>query len=286
MTDLEKVLAQAHYTALPLPREKSAPTTIFSFHDGQLFVVRDPHTCLPDPPLAVTVDAAVDTIQFQREFQFDVKGIISFVLKVFSLGKAKAELATKDVKSATVVMGGLQHETIQTGQLIDYLMTAPHDGCLRDIVDDKNFTVIAALRASTFTYTFHGAKGASVSLTLPEAEGLFKADASVNVSVTTDGKVVVTAPRYVGVVTWKGDVIAKQVEKARKFAQALGAAPYQPPNPFALSASTSDIMNARLATLAATGEKRAASAPQKTGVSKKGTARATPKKGGAGKPRR
>ena len=68
MTDLEKVLAQAKYTALPLPREKSAPTTIYSFHDGQLFIVRDAHTCLPDPPLKVADDNAVDTLQFQREF--------------------------------------------------------------------------------------------------------------------------------------------------------------------------------------------------------------------------
>ena len=181
MTDLEKVLAQAKYTALPLPREKSAPTTIYSFHDGQLFIVRDAHTCLPDPPLKVTVDNAVDTLQFQREFQFNFKGIVSFFVKIFNLGKAKAEFEAKAISSATVVMGGLQHETIQTGELIDFLMDAKPNSCFRDVLDKNNFTVIAALKAATFTYSFHNEKGASISLTLPEAQGLFQADASVSV---------------------------------------------------------------------------------------------------------
>ncbi len=283
MTDLEKVLAQANYTALPLPREKSAPTTIFSFHDGQLFVVRDPHTCLPDPPLATSVDAAVDTLQFQREFQFDVKGVVSFFLKVFNLGQAKAELEIKDVKSATVVMGGLRHETIQTGELVDYVMNAPRNSCLRDILDKDHFTVVAALKASTFTYTFHGAKGATVNLSLPEAEGLFKADASVNVSVTTDGKVVVTAPRYVGVVSWKGDVIAKQVEKARKFAQGLKMVPYRAPQPFALAASAADLRDAREATLMKVAQKKAAPAKKKAAPKAKVAGKAVRSKRGRSK---
>jgi hypothetical protein len=70
MTDLEKALAKAKCTALPLPREKSGPTTIHSFHKGQLSVVREPGICLPNPPLEVTVDHSVDTLQFQREFEF------------------------------------------------------------------------------------------------------------------------------------------------------------------------------------------------------------------------
>jgi hypothetical protein len=106
MTDLEKVLAQAQYTALPLPGEKSSQTTIYSFHEGQLLIVRDPHTCLPDPPLKVTEDRAVDALQFQREFSFNLKGIVSFFVKIFSLGKAKGEFEAKKVSSATVVMGG------------------------------------------------------------------------------------------------------------------------------------------------------------------------------------
>lgn len=250
MTDLEKVLAKAGYTALPLPREKSSPTTIFSFHEGQLFVVRDPHACLPDPPLKVTTDQAADTVQFQREFSFDLKGVTSFFLKVFTLGKAKAEFEAKKVSSATVAMGGLQHETIQTGELIDFLVRAQPNSCLRDVLDKDHFTVIAALKAANFTYTFKNSKGMTIDLTLPEAEGLFKTDANVSVTVTTDGKVVVSAPRYVGVVSWKGDTMAKELEKARKFAtRPTALVGYQAPAPFAFAASASDIQRVRDATL-------------------------------------
>ena len=63
-----------------------------TFHDGQLLIVRDPGSCLPDPPLKVTEDRSADTLQFQREFEFSLKGIISFLAKIFTLGKAKAEL--------------------------------------------------------------------------------------------------------------------------------------------------------------------------------------------------
>jgi hypothetical protein len=87
-------------------------------------------------------------------------------------------------------------------------------------------------------------------LSLPEAEGLFKTDASVSVSVTTDGKIVVNAPRYVGVVSWKGDQIAKEIEKARKFASRPTAlAGYRPPAVFALAASMADIHRVREATV-------------------------------------
>jgi hypothetical protein len=258
VTDLEKVLAQAKYTALPLPREKSAPTTIYSFHDGQLFIVRDAHTCLPDPPLNITVDNAVDTLQFQREFQFNFKGIVSFFVKIFNLGKAKAEFEAKSISSATVVMGGLQHETIQTGALIDFLMDSKPTSCFRDVQDKDNFTVIAALKAASFTYSFHNEKGASISLTLPEAQGLFQADASVSVSLTQDGKVVVNAPRYVGVVSWKGDTIAKELAKARKFAERPAMAPYQSPMPMHLAASLSDIEKVRDASISRRSEGRKA----------------------------
>jgi hypothetical protein len=249
MADLDKVLAKAKYTALPLPRERSGPSTIYSFRDGQLFIVRDPGTCLPNPPLKVTEDHAVDTLQFQREFEFNLKGIVSFLQTLFSLGKAKAGLEAKSVTSATVVMGGLQHETIETGVLVDFLLDHRRDSCLRDILDKNNLTVVAALKAATFTYAFHNSKGASVTLSIPEVEGLFKANASVSVSLTQDGKAVVNAPRYVGVVSWKGDQIEKEIKKARKFAEQLSLAAYEPPGPFALAATQSEIFQIRSASL-------------------------------------
>jgi hypothetical protein len=245
MADLEKVLAKAKYTALPLPREKSGPTTIYTFHEGQLLIVRDPGTCLPDPPLKITEDRSADTLQFQREFEFSLKGIISFLAKIFTLGKAKAELEARSVSSATVVLGGLQHETIQTGMLIDFLMAHDRNSCLRDILDKSHLTVVAALKAATFTYTFHNERGTTVSLTLPEAEGLFQANASVSVSLTQDGKIVVNAPRYVGVVSWKGDQIEKELKKARKFAGKPALAAYEAPGAWALAASSAEILAVR-----------------------------------------
>jgi hypothetical protein len=249
MADLEKALAKAKYTALPLPREKSGPTTIYSFHDGQLFVVRGPGTCLPTPPFTVTEDRAVDTLQFQREFDFSIKGIVSFLAKIFSLGKAEAEFEAKSISSATVVMGGLQHETIETGILIDFLVNHQRDTCLRDILDKTHLTVVAALKVATFTYAFRDSKGAAVTLSLPEVEGIFKADASVSVSLTQDGKAVVNAPRYVGVVSWKGDQIEKELMKARKFAGQPSLAAYKPPATQALAASLAEIRQVREASL-------------------------------------
>ena len=73
-SDLEKALERAKYTALPLPRTKSEPTTIFTFDDGQLYIVRNAHSCLPNPPIAVTIDPAVDTIMFTHQFSFEFKG--------------------------------------------------------------------------------------------------------------------------------------------------------------------------------------------------------------------
>lgn len=249
MADLEKALAKAKYTALPLPREKSGPTTIYTFHDGQLLIVRDPGTCLPDPPLKITEDLSADTLQFQREFEFSLKGVISFLAKIFTLGKAKAEFEAKSVSSATVVLGGLQHETIQTGVLIDFLMAPGRDSCLRDILDKSHLTVVAALKAATFTYTFHNKSGTTVNLTLPEAEGLFQANANVSVSLTHDGKIVVNAPRYVGVVSWKGDQIEKELRKARKFATKPALTGYEAPGTAALAASLSEILEVRDASL-------------------------------------
>jgi hypothetical protein len=42
---------------------------------------------------------------------------VSFLAKMFSLGKADAKFEAKSVTGATVLMGGLQHETIYTGAL-------------------------------------------------------------------------------------------------------------------------------------------------------------------------
>jgi len=250
MADLEKALANAKYTALPLPREKSGPTTIYSFHDGQLSIVRQPGTCLTDPPLHVTRDPSADTLQFQREFDFSLKGIVGFLTRIFSLGEAKAQFEAKNVSSATVVMGGLEHETIETGALIDFLVDHKRDSCLQNILDKNNFTVVAALKAATFTYTFRDGMGAAVSLSLPEVESLFKANASVSVSLTEGGRVVVNAPRYVGVVSWKGNRIEKEVKKAREFAAQPSLAAYEAPNPFALAATEVQVNRVRRASLA------------------------------------
>jgi len=215
--ELEKALAKAKYSALPLPRQKTGPTTIFSFHDGQLFIVRNAQSCLPDPPIKLTEDASVDTIQFERSYKLDFSAVVGFFLKVFSLGNAKSELEIHNISSATIQMGGISHHTIETGALVDFLVNATPSTCVRDLLDKNHLTIIAALQATTFTYTFHNSKGVAVKLSLPEVQSIFKADASIKLEVTNDGKIVVNAPRYVGVITWDGGTIAKEVEKARKF---------------------------------------------------------------------
>jgi len=73
-SDFEKALAKAKYVALPLPRAKTGPTTILTFSDGFLHVVRNEHSCVPDPPVAVTDDPSVDVLAFQRKFSFSAKG--------------------------------------------------------------------------------------------------------------------------------------------------------------------------------------------------------------------
>jgi hypothetical protein len=218
---LEKALERARYSALPLPRAKSDPTTVFAFEDGSLYIVRNPHTCLPNPPLATTVDPAVDTIQFTKEFSFELKGIASFMMKIFGLGSAKAELEAKRITSAMVQMGGLAHHTIETGALIDYLIAAPATTCRRDVLDPKHFTIVAALQATTFTYTFKTDQGAIVKLSGADARNLFQVGADTSVSVTEEGRIVISAPRFVGVVTWDGKKIQQELERARKAAGTL-----------------------------------------------------------------
>ena len=220
--DLETALERAKYVALPLPRAKSEPTTIFAFDSGNLYIVRNPHSCLPDPPIKVTPDPSVDTISFTRQFAFEFKGVVSFLSKIFGSGHAKAELSAKDIRSATVQMGGLAHYTIETGALIEYLLAQPATACMRDLLDPDHYTIVAALNAKTFTYTFKSNKGAVVKLTAPEAQGLFQADAQTEVSVTAEGQVVVNAPRFVGVVTWDGAKMRQELEKAKRAATGFG----------------------------------------------------------------
>jgi len=214
--DFERAIAKAKYTALPLARTKTGPTTIIGFTDGHFIIVRNEHSCLPDPPIAVTDDPSVDLLAFSREFDFDLKGLVGFVAKIFGIGQAKADLEAKSVRKATVQLGGLSHHTIETGAFIDYLVSMkPTASCLRSILDKDNLTLVAALKANSFTYTFENSAGATVKFTGPEANGLFQASASVDVQVASDGKIVVTSPTYVGYVAWDGKRIAKEIEKAK-----------------------------------------------------------------------
>jgi hypothetical protein len=214
-SDLEKALARAKYVALPLPHAKTGPTTILTFSDGFLHVVRNEHSCVPDPPVAVTDDPSVDVLAFQRKFSFSAKGLLGFFLKIF--GDSKVELEAKHIRSATVELGGLSHVTIESGAFVDYLLSLdPITPCFRDLFDERNLTIVAALRAGTFAYTFQNQAGANVEFTLPEATQMFKTDASVDVQVDKRGTVRVTAPRYVGIITWDGAKIQKEVERAQR----------------------------------------------------------------------
>jgi hypothetical protein len=214
--DFEKAIEEAKYSALPLPRSKSDPTTIFEFTDGHLIVVRNPHSCLPDPPIAVTEDPSVSLLTFSRTFNFELKGIVGFFAKIFGIGTAKADLDVKSVRKATVELGGLSHHTIETGVLMEYLMDKKlSTTCMHDILDKDHFTVVAALKANTFTYQFSNSSGITVKFTGPEAKGLFQANASVDVQVASDGKIVVTAPTYIGYVAWDGKRIARELQKAK-----------------------------------------------------------------------
>lgn len=249
-SELEKALEKAKYSALPLPRTKSEPTTIFSFFEGHLFIVRNAHSCLPNPPLEITPDPSVDTLTFAREFKFKVNAVFSFLLKIFGAGSANAELEAKDVRSATVVLGGLSHHTIQTGALMDYLLKQdPKSPCMRDILNKSNLVIVAALQASAFTYTFKNAKGATVKFSGPEANGMFKADASVNVQVTEQGQVVVNSPCFIGVVTWSGKKIAQELEKTRKFSSGKAFRKFEPAGVFDLAIAPSEVRAQQLASL-------------------------------------
>jgi hypothetical protein len=224
--DFEKAIEEAKYSALPLPRSKSDPTTIFQFTDGHLTIVRNPHSCLPDPPIAVTEDPSVSLLTFSRTFNFELKGIVGFVAKIFGLGSAKADLDVKSVRKATVELGGLSHHTIETGVLMEYLADQKlSTTCMHDILDKDHFTVVAALKANTFTYQFSNSTGVVVNFTGPEAKGLFQASANVDVQVGSDGKIVVTSPTYIGYVAWDGNRIAKELQKAKAPARlGIGAA--------------------------------------------------------------
>jgi hypothetical protein len=114
-------------------------------------------------------------------------------------------------------MGGLAHYSIETGAFVDYMVAKkPSANCIQDILDPDHLTIVAALRANSFTYTFSNSSGATVKFTGPEAEGLFKVDASVDVQVSSDGKIVVTSPTYVGVVAWDGKTVAKELAKRQR----------------------------------------------------------------------
>jgi hypothetical protein len=153
---------------------------------------------------------------FTREFSFDLKGIVGFFAKIFGVGGAKSELEVARVRNATVQLGGLSHHTIETGALVDYLRNLkPATSCFRDILDKDHLTLVAALKVKTFTYAFSDSSGAVVKFAGAEAEGLFKLDASVDVKVASDGKIVVTSPTYVGYVAWDGQRIANELEKAK-----------------------------------------------------------------------
>jgi hypothetical protein len=144
-SDLEKSLARAKYVALPLPHTKTGPTTILTFSDGFLHVVRNERSCVPDPPVAVTEDPSVDVLAFQRKFSFSAKGLLGFFFKAF--GHANVDLEAKQIRSATVELGGLSHVTIESGAFVDYLLTlVPTTPCYRDLSDERNLTIVAALR--------------------------------------------------------------------------------------------------------------------------------------------
>jgi hypothetical protein len=116
-----------------------------------------------------------------------------------------------------VQLGGLSHHTIETGALVDYLIDKkPSTTCMRDLLDKDHFTVVAALKANSFTYEFSDSQGATVKLTAPEVKGLFGADVSADIQIASDGKIVVTSPTYVGYVAWDGSRIAKELRKAKE----------------------------------------------------------------------
>ena len=87
----------------------------------------------------------------------------------------------------------------------------PTASCLRSTLDKDHLTLVAALNANSFTYTFEHSAGAMVKFTRPEAKVLCQAQAGVDVQVASCGKIVVTSPTYVRYVAWDGKPIAKEV---------------------------------------------------------------------------
>src|SRR5262249_28789037 len=149
---------------------------------------------------------------------------------------ANAELEANDVKSATVVLGSLSHHTIATGDLIDYLVKRdPKSPCIRDLTNKSNFSIVAALQAKSFTYTFKNQKGVTVTFSAPAIDSMFKVDANVSVNITSEGSVVVNSPCYIGVVTWDGKKIAQEIEKAKKFASGRAIRGYKAPSAFQIA---------------------------------------------------
>jgi hypothetical protein len=216
MSDLDSALRKAGYVALPLPRKAADPTTIFGFTDGHLYIVRNPHTCLPNPPIDIVEDEAVDLIQFDREFGLEMDGIVGLFTKLLGIGDAKVHLDTKEVRSARVRLGGLTHVTIQTGSMIEYLLGKHNTPCTADLYDKSHLTIIAALRANSFTYKFFNKDNMAIQFALPEVQQLFQAEGGMKVEVLSSGEIAVQAQRYVGVVTWNGTTIEGEVEKFRK----------------------------------------------------------------------
>jgi hypothetical protein len=249
MSDLEKALHAAGYVALPLPRKAADPTTIFAFTDGHLYIVRNPHTCLPNPPVEVTEDDAVDVVQFDREFGLEMKGVVGLFAKLLGIGDAKVQLDAKDIRSARVRMGGLAHVTIQTGAMVEYLLTQGDTPCTVDLYEKSHLTIVAALRAHSFTYKFLNRDNLTVQFALPEVEQLFQVDGSVKVVVLTNGEVKVEAPRYVGVVTWDGAAIAREVGKARQSIQRRGGSNLQVTRPLEGALRPSDVEHLRIASI-------------------------------------
>jgi hypothetical protein len=246
-SDLEKALARAKYVALPLPRANTGPTAILTFSDGFLHIVRNEHSCVPDPPVAVTNDPSVDVLAFQRKFSFSAKGLLEFFYKIF--GQSNVRLEARQIRSATVELGGLSHVTIESGAFVDYLLTLdPTTPCYRDLVDKRNLTIVAALRAGTFAYTFQNQAGATVEFTLPEATQMFKTDVSVDVQIDRGGTVRVTSPQYVGMITWDGTKIQKELERARRarLGIRLTGQPYRAADPVDYALTPEEVLSLRL----------------------------------------
>lgn len=245
-TELEKALQKAKYTALPLPRTNAGPNTIYAFQDGQFYIVRNPGTCLKLP---VTEDPTADILQFEREYRFNFSGVVGFLTKLFGIGNAKSELQIQKISSASVQMGGLAHLTIETGALIDYLMGLPPTTCLRDLTDPDHLTIVAALRANTFSFDFRSESGTTVKLSLEEASGLFGVDTTIGVEVTSSGHVLVSSPSFVGVVSWDGKKIRKEIDRARKFAGRKSLREYEPPSPMEVALTAAEVRAHQLRSL-------------------------------------